>query len=154
MWVHITGELSPDPPVIVYEYQKTRHSEHPKEYYKDFRGVLVTDGLEQYHKLARETEGIENANCMAHARRHFANAVKAMGKKNEAAVRSSIAYQALVHIGAFYDLEKGLKELPPKEREKERQTSIEPLVEAYFAWVKKTLREGRCQSIIPRVRGH
>lgn len=154
MWVHITGELSSDPPVIVYEYQKTRHSEHPKEYYKDFRGVLVTDGLEQYHKLARETEGIENANCMTHARRHFANAVKAMGKKNEAAVRSSIAYQALVHIGAFYDLEKGLKELPPKEREKERQTSIEPLVEAYFAWVKKTLREGRCQSIIPRVRGH
>ena len=154
MWVHITGELSSDPPVIVYEYQKTRHSEHPKEYYKDFRGVLVTDGLEQYHKLARETEGIENANCMAHARRHFANAVKAMGKKNGAAVRSSIAYQALVHIGAFYDLEKGLKELPPKEREKERQTSIEPLVEAYFAWVKKTLREGRCQSIIPRVRGH
>ena len=149
MWVHITGELSSDPPVIVYEYQKTRHSEHPKEYYKDFRGVLVTDGLEQYHKLARETEGIENANCMAHARRHFANAVKAMGKKNGAAVRSSIAYQALVHIGAFYDLEKGLKELPPKEREKERQTSIEPLVEAYFAWVKKTLREGRCR---PRVR--
>ena len=143
MWVHITGELSSDPPVIVYEYQKTRHSEHPKEYYKDFRGVLVTDGLEQYHKLACETEGIENANCMAHARRHFANAVKAMGKKNEAAVRSSIAYQALVHIGAFYDLEKGLKELPPKEREKERQTSIEPLVEAYFAWVKKTLREGK-----------
>ena len=47
------------------------------------------------------------------------------------------------HIGAFYDLEKGLKELPPKEREKERQTSIEPLVEAYFAWVKKTLREGK-----------
>ena len=41
----------------------------------------MTDGLEQYHKLARETEGIENANCMAHARRHFANAVKAMGKK-------------------------------------------------------------------------
>ena len=91
----------------------------------------------------RAEGGIENANCMAHARRHFANAVKAMGKKNEGAVRSSIAYQALVHIGAFYDLEKGLKELPPKEREKERKTSIEPLIEAYFAWVKKTLREGK-----------
>lgn len=74
MWVHITGELSPDPRIIVYEYQKTRHSDHPKAYYKDFNGVLMTDGLEQYHKLARETEGIINANCLTHARRHFANA--------------------------------------------------------------------------------
>jgi hypothetical protein len=53
MWVHLTGELSPVPKIIVYEYQKTRHSDHPKEYYKDFQGILVTDGLEQYHKTAR-----------------------------------------------------------------------------------------------------
>lgn len=44
MWVHLTGELSPCPKIIVYEYQKTRHSDHPKEYYKDFKGVLMTDG--------------------------------------------------------------------------------------------------------------
>lgn len=80
MWVHITGELSPVPPIIVYEYQKTRHSDHPKAYYKDFDGVLVTDGLEQYHKLERDLAGVKNANCMAHARRHFANAIKAIGK--------------------------------------------------------------------------
>ena len=57
MWVHLTGELSPVPTIIVYEYQKTRNSDHPKEYYKDFNGVLMTDGLEQYHKLARDLEG-------------------------------------------------------------------------------------------------
>ena len=72
-WVHLTGELSPAPRIIVYEYQKTRHSDHPKEYYKDFKGFLMTDGLEQYHKLAMEQEGLINANCFAHARRHFAN---------------------------------------------------------------------------------
>ena len=27
-----------------------------------------TDGLEQYHKLERDLEGMTNANCMAHAR--------------------------------------------------------------------------------------
>ena len=59
MWVHITGELSPVPPIIVYEYQKTRHSDHPKAYYKDFDGVLVTDGLEQYHKLERDLAGVK-----------------------------------------------------------------------------------------------
>lgn len=83
MWVHLTGELSPVPKNVVYEYQKTRHSDHPKEYYKGFHGILMTDGLEQYHKLAREREGLINANCFAHARRHFANAIKAMGKGNQ-----------------------------------------------------------------------
>lgn len=142
MWVHLTGELSPVPPVIVYEYQKTRHSDHPKEYYKEFHGILMTDGLEQYHKLAREQEGLTNANCFAHARRHFANAIKAMGKGNAEAVKASIAYKALVRIGAIYDLEGALKTLSPEERLKERQASIRPLVEEYFAWVKDTFRQG------------
>jgi len=45
MWVHLTGELSPVPKIVVYEYQKTRHSDHPKEYYRDYKGILMTDGL-------------------------------------------------------------------------------------------------------------
>jgi hypothetical protein len=139
MWVHLTGELSPVPKIIVYEYQKTRHSDHPKEYYKNFRGILVTDGLEQYHKTARDLEGIINANCWAHARRDYADAIKAIGKGNEKLIRQSIAYQALVRIGAIYDLEGSLKELSPQERLKERQTSIKSLVEEYFAWVKECL---------------
>ena len=81
MWVHLTGELSPGPKIVVYEYQKTRHSSHPKEYYKDFKGILMTDGLEQYHKLARELEGVTNANCMAHARRHFAMRSRRLGRE-------------------------------------------------------------------------
>ncbi len=139
MWVHLTGELSPVPKIIMYEYQKTRHSDHPKEYYKDFQGILVTDGLEQYHKTARDLDGLINANCWAHARRDYADAIKAIGKDNEKLIRQSIAYQALVRIGAIYDLENSLKELSPQERLKQRQTSIKPLVEEYFAWVKKCL---------------
>ena len=65
MWVHLTGELSPVPKIIIYEYQKTRHSDHPKEYYKDFTGFLMTDGLEQYHKLERDLEGVTNANSFS-----------------------------------------------------------------------------------------
>ncbi len=147
MWVHLTGELSDVPPIVVYEYQKTRHSDHPKKYYKNFNGILMTDGLEQYHKLAREQEGITNANCFAHARRHFANAIKAMGKGNAGAVKSSVAYKALVRIAAIYDLENTLKDLSPQERLKERQASIRPLVEEYFAWVKDTFRQGQ---ILPK----
>lgn len=147
MWVHLTGELSPVPKIIIYEYQKTRHSAHPKEYYKYFTGFLMTDGLEQYHKLERDLEGVTNANCMAHARRHFVNAIKALGKGNQKAVRSSIAYKALVRIGAIYDLEGALKDLTPEERFKERQASIKPLVEEFFAWIRETLAD---QKVLPK----
>ncbi len=90
MWVHLTGELSLVPKIVVYEYQKTRHSDHPKEYYKDFQGILVTDGLEQYHKTARDLKGLINANCFAHARRDYADAIKAIGKGNEKLIRQSV----------------------------------------------------------------
>lgn len=141
MWVHLTGELSPVPKIIVYEYQKTRHSDHPKEYYKDFKGILMTDGLAQYHKIARELDELDNANCMAHARRDFADAIKAIDKGNQDAIKSSIAYKALIRIGAIYELEGALKNLSPEERLKERQASIKPLVEEYFAWVKEILAD-------------
>ena len=45
MWVHRSGEYYKDKPIVLYEYQKTRHHDHPEQYYKDFKGVLVTDGL-------------------------------------------------------------------------------------------------------------
>ena len=147
MWVHITGELSPVPPIIIYEYQKTRHSDHPKAYYKDFDGILMTDGLEQYHKLERDLDGVKNANCMAHARRHFANAIKAIGKSNPEAVEASVAYKALVRIGAIYDLEGALKNLSAEERLKERQSSIKPLVEEFFTWLRKIQAD---RSVLPK----
>lgn len=142
MWVHLTGELSPVPKIVVYEYQKTRHSDHPKEYYKNFKGVLMTDGLEQYHKLAREQEGLINANCLAHARRHFTNAIKAMKDRSPEGIKASVAYKALLRIGTIYDLEGNLKNLSAEERLKERATSIKPLVEEYFAWIKEVFRQG------------
>ena len=50
--MHRSGELYTEQPIVLYEYQKTRHSDHPKEFYKNYNGILVTDGLEQYHKIS------------------------------------------------------------------------------------------------------
>ena len=44
-----------------------------------------------------------------------------MGNGNAEAVKSSVAYTALVRIGAINDLENTLKNLSPQERLKERQ---------------------------------
>ena len=51
----------PEKQVELYEYKKTRNSSHPKEFYKDYKGILVTDGLEQYHKIERELPGPRQA---------------------------------------------------------------------------------------------
>lgn len=144
MWIHRSGEFYTDNPIVLYEYQKTRNSEHPKAFYKDYKGILMTDGLEQYHKIARELDGLINANCWAHARRSFADAVKAIGKDNGQAAKLSTAYQALTRIAAIYKLEGTLKDLPARERLRERQSSIKPLVDEYFAWAKERLADTTC----------
>lgn len=65
-----------------------------------------------------------------------------MGKGSSEAVKASVAYKALIRIGAICDLEGGLKELTPEERLKEQQSSIRPLVEEYFSWTKEVFRQG------------
>lgn len=78
-------------------------------------------------------EYLENANCRAHARRDFSDAIKAIGRDNQKAIKESVACKALIRISAVYKLESALRELTPEERLKERQASIKPLIEEYFA---------------------
>ena len=82
MWVHRSGEFYKERPIVVYEYQKGRDHQKPMDFYRDYKGILVTDGLQQYHLVAKKLPDVTNANCWAHARRDFADAVKAMDKKD------------------------------------------------------------------------
>ena len=147
MWVHRSGEFYSDRPIILYEYQRGRGHEHPEEFYRNFEGILVTDGLQQYHLIEAILPGLTNANCWAHARRSFADAIKAIGKGNREAIRQSVAYQALTRIAAIYKLENTLRDLSPEERLSQRQKTIKPLVEEYFAWAKERLTDS---SVLPK----
>lgn len=82
-----------------------------------------------------------NANCWAHARRDYADSIKSASKSDPDAVKRSIAYQALSRISLIYKLEGTLKDLSAQERLQERQRTIKPLVEEYFAWVRKQLED-------------
>lgn len=139
MWVHRSGEFYTERPVVIYEYQKGRNHELPLAFYQDYEGILVTDGLSQYHLIEKKLPGLTNANCWAHARRDYADAIKIADKSNPDAVRRSVAYQALSRISQIYKLEGALKDLSAEERLRERQNTIKPLVEEYFAWVKVQL---------------
>ncbi len=83
-----------------------------------------------------------NANCWAHARRDFADAVKAADKKDPSSVRQSVAYQALQKIAGFYNADTELKKtLSSEERLQKRQELILLLVEEFFAWVKQQVND-------------
>ena len=147
MWVHRSGEFYKDRPIVLFEYQRGRGHEHPEAFYEGYHGVLVTDGLQQYHLIEQTLEGLINANCWSHARRSYADALKAIGKTNQEAIKTSIAYQALLRIAAIYKLENTLKDLSAEKRLEERQKSVKPLVEEYFAWVKERLAD---TSVLPK----
>ena len=111
------------------------------EFYKDYSGILVTDSLQQYHLIEKKLSNGTNANCWAHARRSFADAVKIADKKDPKSVKQSIAYQALQKIGEFYTADTELKMLSSQERLQKRQEFIKPLVEEFFAWAKEQIEQ-------------
>lgn len=134
MWVYRTGKMYDSAPVILYEYQRTRNTSHPREFLKAYAGTVVTDGYQVYHTLEKEKEDLKIAGCWSHARRRFADVVKALGKEK---ARGTFAYEALEQIGAIYKIEETLSGLSYEERKNRRRQSVKPLVEAFFAWIRE-----------------
>ena len=67
----------------------------------------------------------------------FADALKALPKAAQKSAKDTIAYEALKRIGAIYHLDNPLSDLEADDRKKQRQMTVKPLVEAFFAWVKE-----------------
>ena len=142
MWVYRSGEYFLERRLILYEYQISRDHKHPRKFLEGYSGILTTDGLQQYHLVEREIDGLTNANCWAHARRDFADACKAIGKTNQQALKLSVAHKALELIAAIYHEDEKLKELSADERLAKRKIKVAPHVDAFFAWVKERLNDG------------
>lgn len=134
MWVYRTGTMCKANPAIIYEYQKTRAKEHPLKFLEGFNGKLVCDGYSVYHNIeAEEGSNFEIAGCWAHARRPFAEVVKAAGKDK---AKGTVAYEALAQISNIYYIDNALAKLPASERKKRRKLLVKPEVDAFFTWIK------------------
>jgi transposase len=138
MWVYRTGKLYNEKPIVLYEYQQTKKFDHPKNFLRDFSGILVTDGYEVYHSLERNRENLVVAGCWSHARRRFAEVVITQGIEKS---KGTLAYEALRQIAAIYKLDNALDKLGFEDRKKQRRLTVKPLVEAYFAWIKAHINE-------------
>lgn len=98
---------------------------------------IKNDGYSAYRKLDRENPDIVFAGCWSHARRRFAEALKALPKAVQKNAKETIAYKAVSRIAAIYHLDNQMEGQPAKARKMYRQTNIRPLVEAFFAWAKE-----------------
>lgn len=133
MWVYRTGQYYTEHQIVLFEYQKTRNAQHALVFLDGFRGFLVCDGYSGYKTVSRTAENIRIAECWAHARRKFSDAVKAARQAEKARVASD----AIQMIAAISHEEGKLKELSSGERQEERNKKVRPLVDAFFAWVHK-----------------
>lgn len=136
MWVYRTGKSYKEKPIILYDYQRNRKAEAPEKFLKGFMGVVVTDGYSAYKHIDRINPDITFAGCWTHARRRYAEALKALPESKKKQASDTIAYQALKRIAAIFREENELSSLSNEERLKQRQSIVKPLVEVYFAWIK------------------
>lgn len=106
MWVYRNRPLRGTHPIVLFDWQPSRHSDHPREFLKTFSGTVVTDGYQVYHKLAKERWDLKVAGCWVHARRPFAEFIKSVGQD---ASKWSIAQEAysliteIMHIANTFD---------------------------------------------------
>ena len=148
MWVYITGEHDDSgKKIVLYDYCRTRSTEHLREFLSSYKGILVSDGYQSYHTFSEE-QSLTSAGCWTHCRRRFVNAIKAAQKDlPEEALKNSIAYKALARISAIYKLDGSWKERTSEYRMEHRQRILKPLVDEYFDWVKEQIKT--C-SVLPK----
>jgi hypothetical protein len=129
LWLYRTGNIGP--PIILYEYQTSRSSDHPKKFLFGFKGYLHVDGYAGYNGLPNVTL----VGCWAHARRKFDEALKALpDTKRPAAVA---AQEGLEFCNRLFAIERDLKDLKPYERYLKRLERSRPVLDAFWAWLNQ-----------------
>lgn len=140
MWLYRTSGDSV--PIVLYEYAMGRSGDYAKAFLKGFKGYLHTDGYGGYRKLQNTDEyqsGITLIGCFAHARRRYDEALKAISDKK--GISATTTHQGLEYCNILFRLEKKLKDLPFKERQKRRIEEAKPVIKAYFEWAKTKEKE-------------
>jgi transposase len=142
MWLYKTGE--PKDPVILYDYQKTRSGSCPREFLKEFSGILQTDGYAGYNQV----ENVKRLYCLAHIRRRYFDIIS---KLEDEALKNSRALKGFNFCEQLYKLEKELKETYSsdadyyKKRYEIRLEKSAPVIEDFINYVDIEL-----QNALPR----
>ena len=123
------GYNAPRGDIVFFEYQKGRGREGPKEFLKDFKGILQTDGYSAYDYF-ENVEGITLLACMAHARRKFKESLD-----NDPALASWM----MTRMQKLYEIEDKARKLKLTydERKELRQLESVPILQEMEIWMRE-----------------
>jgi len=134
MWVRVNGDA--DHPIILFDYDPSRAGAVASRLLDGFKGFLQTDGYDGYGTIG-SSPGVTHVGCWAHARRKFAEALKAQGK---AATRKvGKADMGMSFIRKLYRIEQEIRGGPPDRRFRTRQEKSLPILESMRTWLDRSL---------------
>lgn len=125
-WLYRTSGCAQHP-IVLYEYQPTRSSSHPKRFLEGWQGYLHTDGYQGYQQLPSATI----VGCFSHVRRKFDEALKVLPAE---ARQGSSAAKGLNYCNELFDMEREFAGLSPKERYEKRLERSLPVAEEFVSW--------------------
>ncbi len=127
-WVYHAPEIK----TVLFDYQKGRSREGPKEILKNFSGHLQTDGYNAYEIF--DTDKITLFHCMAHARRKFEQALDNDKQRAE---------YVLAQMQKLYATERKAREeiLSPAQRYELRQTESITVLGEIKVWLKENITQ-------------
>ena len=136
MWLYMSQ--TEGKPVILYDYQSTRSSSCPKNFLKDYKGYLQTDGYSGYNSVSEA----KRIYCLAHIRRKFHEVIINL---NEEALKESRALIGFNYCEQIYKLEKELRDTYSNNpdyyeiRYKERNNKLAPILDDFIEYIDKEI---------------
>ncbi|MBE6051188.1 MAG: IS66 family transposase, partial [Clostridium sp.] len=136
MWLYMSQ--TEDKPVILYDYQSTRSSSCPKNFLKDYKGYLQTDGYSGYNSVSEA----KRIYCLAHIRRKFHEVIINL---NEEALKESRALIGFNYCEQIYKLEKEIRDAYSSNsdyydiRYKERNNKLAPILDDFIEYIDKEI---------------
>lgn len=121
MWLYSTLDNIATP-VRYFAYAPGRQGEIAAGFLASFTGVLITDAYAGYNLV----KGVDHAFCVIHARRKFFDAVVNGSTRSY----KTKAARCVRLFNRLFEIERGLKDLTPEERLRERQKQMRPILDA------------------------
>lgn len=126
LWLYRSGQEGPA--IILYDYQQTRASKHPRKFLSEFKGYLHVDGYAGYHGIPH----VKLVGCWAHARRKFDEALKALPDRS-----ADVPAKAGLHFcNQLFAIEREIKDLSYEERYNDRLERSRPVLDAFSVWLR------------------
>ena len=119
------GRWLSDQKIIVFNYDRTRSSQVPKNLLSEFNGYLCVDGYGGYDSLCKSPQ-ITRVGCLAHIRRKFVEFLKTLPKKERSDHKASIIVSK---IALLFKIEAEIKDLAYEKKYEIRQSKSMPIFE-------------------------